>query len=384
MTICESACSPASAERSAADRPRLSRTGLSLEAVEIARGMGDPAALAYALEGRYAVLYDSPSSALEERLSVAGEMTTLALRADDKERAVHGRFGRFIALMEGGDVHAAKVELAAMQELADTLRQPAQRWIATASSAGMALFEGRFDESDDLIDEALRFGEQAQRGEAVLSARIQRLVLGRHRGRLAEMQDTMQRCIEEHPRRVLVRSLHCHMSRELGHTAEARTTFERLIGSDVEDLAVDNDWLVSLTLLSEVAEFLGDRHRSERLYDVLRHYAGRNALNIPEIVTGSGSRSLALLSATMGRWEQAERHFEDALEMNARMGARPWLAYTLDDYGRMLLHRVPPDPGRARALASHARDAYRRLGMQPHAERASSRVDGHDANALTE
>lgn len=29
--------------------------------------------------------------------------------------------------------------------------------------------------------------------------------------------------------------------------------------------------------------------------------------------SGAASRSLALLAATMGRWEDAERHFEDAL-----------------------------------------------------------------------
>jgi len=48
-------------------------------------------------------------------------------------------------------------------------------------------------------------------------------------------------------------------------------------------------------------------------------------------------------------------HFEDALEMNARMGARPWLAHTQRDYARMLLARDGSgDRERAYALLDHA------------------------------
>ena len=59
--------------------------------------------------------------------------------------------------------------------------------------------------------------------------------------------------------------------------------------------------------------------------------AHRNALNMPEIVTGSVSRSLALLAATMSDLTLARRHFDAALEMNASMTARPWHALTLKD-----------------------------------------------------
>ena len=44
----------------------------------------------------------------------------------------------------------------------------------------------------------------------------------------------------------------------------------------------------------------------------------------------------------MERWEEAAQHFEDALAMNARMGARPWLAHTQHEYAVMLLARDQP------------------------------------------
>jgi hypothetical protein len=40
-----------------------------------------------------------------------------------------------------------------------------------------------------------------------------------------------------------------------------------------------------------------------------------------------------------GRFEQAETHFLEALRLSSRTAARPWIAYTEIDYGRMLLQR---------------------------------------------
>ena len=41
----------------------------------------------------------------------------------------------------------------------------------------------------------------------------------------------------------------------------------------------------------------------------------------------------------LGRLEDAERHFHDALEMNRRMGAWPWVAYTQHDLAEILVGR---------------------------------------------
>jgi hypothetical protein len=69
----------------------------------------------------------------------------------------------------------------------------------------------------------------------------------------------------------------------------------------------------------------------------------------------------------MGRPEDAKRHFERALVMNARMGALPWLAHTQADYGSMLLES---DGKRARELLAEAISTYEKLGMSVWADRA--------------
>lgn len=44
----------------------------------------------------------------------------------------------------------------------------------------------------------------------------------------------------------------------------------------------------------------------------------------------------------MERWTAAEKHFERAIRMNARMGVRPWLAHTAHDYARMIRSAIGP------------------------------------------
>jgi hypothetical protein len=68
-------------------------------------------------------------------------------------------------------------------------------------------------------------------------------------------------------------------------------------------------------------------------------FGGRNALSVPDVAVGSVSRYLGILASVLECWDVASDHFEDALEMNRRMGASPWVAHTEFDYARMLVAR---------------------------------------------
>ena len=78
-----------------------------------------------------------------------------------------------------------------------------------------------------------------------------------------------------------------------------------------------------------------------------------------------------MLAKTLSSWDDARRHFEQALEANERMGARPWLAHTQEDYARMLLGSGrPTDREHAQQLLDYALATYVELGM----ERSTARV----------
>ena len=75
----------------------------------------------------------------------------------------------------------------------------------------------------------------------------------------------------------------------------------------------------------------------------------------------------------MSRWGEAAQHFEDAIAMNATMGARPFVAHAQHEYARMLLARAGPgDQERAQQLLRRASDTADRCGMTRLAERVKS------------
>jgi class 3 adenylate cyclase len=145
-------------------------------------------------------------------------------------------------------------------------------------------------------------------------------------------------------------------------------------------LAVDNfaaipknvNWLTAVGLLADVCALLRDERNAATLYELLLPYAGRCiVVGVAFSCLGPASRQLGNLAALIGRWEEAERHFEDALAMNTRMGARPFAALTQQWYADMLMRRDGPgDREKALSLVSQALDAAQALGMKALLERA--------------
>ena len=111
---------------------------------------------------------------------------------------------------------------------------------------------------------------------------------------------------------------------------------------------------------------MGDTDSAAVLYRLLVPWAAFNAVDVAEGIRGSVSRYLGILAATT--WSASTTRSatsRTALAMNERMGARPWLAHTQEDYARMLLARDDPgDRERAQELLDQALATYRELGME--------------------
>jgi tetratricopeptide (TPR) repeat protein len=154
----------------------------------------------------------------------------------------------------------------------------------------------------------------------------------------------------------------------LGRIPEARRELERFAGGNFSLLPFDQEWLYGMSLLAETSALVDDVDSAAALYVLLAPWGAFNAVDVGEGFRGSISRYLGILSATTSRWDDANRHFEYALEMNRQMGARPWLALTQHDYARMLLARNGlEDRQRAREVLRQALAEYHELGMQGYA-----------------
>jgi DNA-binding SARP family transcriptional activator len=345
---------------------------LSAEALALARQLEDPVTLAYAISAR--LLATRAPTNLDERWTLTDEL----IAAEDKERAFEGHGYRTIILAARGDIPGLRQELDAMAQLAEELGQPSQRWWTAATRAMLALLEGSFAEAEQLIERARTLADHAVGYDAVMFNEVQRFALCREHGRLSEVLPALEQALEAEraagadPIRPLLRCTLAVAYWELGRRKDALCLFGELAADDYAQLHVNNDWLLCAALLAELATAAADRERAEALYLRLASFDGLN-VDTDEVSTGAVSRYLGLLAAATERFEQAELHFADALAMNERIGARPWLAHTQEDYARALLARGDQAKrGQATKLLAAAHDTYRELGMNTYAERASA------------
>jgi hypothetical protein len=360
------------------DEPeREPRWSLSAEALSLARDLGDPATLAYTLEARYAAIYESDT--VRERLAIADEMARVAQTSGDKERWLQAHGYRYHALLELGDIGPARSALQAEDRITEELAQPAQRWLTAVGWAALALFEGRFEEAEQLASRALTLGERAQSADAQVSFRLQTYALRREQGRLDEVEEAIRRSVDDFPWYPMFRSILADVWVRLDRKDEAGRLFEELARDRFAFLPRDSQWLFGIALLAEVARALDEAGAAAVLYELLVPYADHNAYSPPDLCTGSVSRPLGIVAWVAGRSEDADRRFVDALKANARMGARPWLAYTQYDYARMLVARgAPGDDERTDQLLTEAVATCRSLGMTA-LERESAALLGERA-----
>ncbi len=314
--------------------PPERKASLSEEALEMARRIDDSATLAYALAG-YIAANHSPAFT-PRQLTLGTESLEMAVEAGDLERAAEAREHRLTALIELGEIQQARADLIQMAKLADELRQPSQDWFVAVYGALLALLEGQLAEAERLIESGRSVGRRAMRWNAEVSYRLQLYVLRREQGRLEEVEGLVRRSVEDYPTYPIWRCVLAQVEAELGHTSEARNALEALAADGFAHLPFDEEWLVSMSFLAEAAHSLGDAERSSLLYDRLLPYSDRIAVSYPEISTGPVARNLGLLAATTGRWDDAQRHFDEALEISERIGAQSWLERTRRDSARLL------------------------------------------------
>jgi DNA-binding CsgD family transcriptional regulator/tetratricopeptide (TPR) repeat protein len=333
------------------------------QSIAMARRLADPLVLVAVLTCSFHAFQGQPER-ITERLAYATEIMCLAEEAGEREMVLDGSIWSILTLAELGDIQTLDVQLAAHTRLAQEMQYPHHLYQSAATQAMRALFDGRFAEGERLAQQALAIGQRLQ-AEAIDGAfGMQMFTLRREQGRLHELASVVRHFVQQHGVASTWRPGLALIYCELGREREARTAFEQLAAHDFTDLSQDSLWLACMAYLAEVCAFLGDAHRAATLYRLLLPYNGYTVVVSTNVCYGAASRYLGLLAATMERWEDAAQHFEDALAMNARMGAHPWLAHTQHQYAVMLLARNRPgDRDKAVSLLHGALTTARELGM---------------------
>jgi tetratricopeptide (TPR) repeat protein len=316
--------------------PERERMGeLSDEAAQIADELDDPEARANACAARRRARWDAAH--LRERLETSTEMLTLARRTSNLELELQAHAWLVVDLLEDGDRDAVDAQIAAFTAGAQRLRQPLYLWNATVWRAMRALLAGHLTEADLLATEALAAGAPAEAVTAPQYYAIQILAIRREQLRMRELEDAARQLVQSNPARPAWRAALATLLLESGRAAEARALFEELAVDQFREIPRDLDWMIAMTLMSDVCVALGDGGRAAVLYEQLLPYADVNVvIGLATVCLGSAARFLGKLAATMGRMEDAAEHFERALVGNARLKTPVYLAHAQLDYAHAL------------------------------------------------
>jgi DNA-binding CsgD family transcriptional regulator len=268
-------------------------------------------------------------------------------------------------LMESGDTAGALAVAQVHHASGQATRDPFSEAVSLAALTMIATHEGRFGEAEQYAMQCLRCGQRLDRENSAGLFGVQMFTIRRHQGRLQELAPVLGQFLDSQPLASTWRPGLAIVHRELGARDEARRIFESLAENGFGDIPHDAIRIASLAYLAEVCAWLGDGERAPLLLSLLAPYAERNIVFGAHTASlGAAARLLGLLHATLLRWDEAQRHFEFALLLDARSGGRPWLARSRLDFAAMLERRAAPgDREHAQRLVEAARSDARELGL---------------------
>jgi class 3 adenylate cyclase/tetratricopeptide (TPR) repeat protein len=308
------------------------------EGVNLARRLGDNASL-FDLFVLPFVTPTTVRSAAEanDRIARLDELTRLSGGINDDDLR-----GRALAIdvyvsTELGNRARADRAVDGLEELGMVRQRLNISWLARHAQAMMAILDGRFTTAETLAREALNLGRQTHGAEVDGVYGMQMFAIRREQSRLSEVAPVMKHLIEENPDETTWLPGFALIAADLGYRDAAQRRLNELARNGFE-MPLDAKRSASLSFISEVAISLGDTEAAKVIYDLMLAYKDMTiTAGVATVCFGAASRYLGMLSAELGDFEKAVKHFEHALEMNAASGARPWLAHAQAEYANLLL-----------------------------------------------
>jgi predicted ATPase/class 3 adenylate cyclase len=341
---------------------RERRQELAREAVAIARQCGDKAALAQALH-IYASTINDPTT-LNERLALTAEQLAVADELAGLETGWSAAYQRLGALLESGDIVGAREMLVRMKELSGKLRQPFFSWATDHAWAMLSVMSGAPNAEQEL-QAAFQVGKQGGQPEANMAYLSQLSVLRRDQGRHGELLEILRGAADQFSHlpvwRVIFAGLYCETDR----LDDARAEIEKLAAVDYK-IPLDWTWPSTVMSLGQICVDLAQQKIAALYYPQLQAVAGQvGVTGIGLVCYGSLALPCGQLAACLKRWEESEQYFNQAIAMNARIRARPYLVRTRRAYASMLLERnMLGNRARAAELIAEAYTEADQLGMQ--------------------
>ena len=342
---------------------RDKRQELSRKAVAMARQCGDKAVFAQALH-IYASAINDPTT-LEERIVLTAEQIALADKLVSLETRWIAAYQRMGALLNAVTSKGPARCSPRLNEMASKFRQAFFIWATAHAFAMISVMSGAPDAEQEVVAafEVGRAGWPA-RSENGLSQPAFRDPAGpRATRRIDRTSSRIRADLFPHLPvwRIVLAGLYC----ETDQLDEARSQMDKLVAWDFK-IPLDWTWSSSVFSLAQMCVDLSDRKLAALYYPQLKSVAGQvGVTGIGIVCYGSLALPCAQFAACLSRWREAEDYFNQALAMNERIGARPYLVRTVRSYAHMLLDRNESgDRQFANTLINRGLAEAEQLGMQ--------------------
>lgn len=222
-----------------------------------------------------------------------------------------------------------------------------------------AFIDGQLDEAEHSAREALRIGEMAGEPDAhgLSDIYLVRILQGR-----GDEAVELLRRLDDLTIIPVFPALFAWACAEAGQTDEAAAVLAQARQADFGGLRYDYLWLATLVFVSRTCARLGDTATAAELYERLRPHHSAFAIG-QAVWLGPVAYDLGQLGTVLERYDEADAHFAEAVELHHRIGARGMLAHAHLAWARMLLARQQPgDTERAHEQLKEAQRSARELG----------------------
>jgi len=344
---------------------------LSEQALELARALGDPVALAHALDSRHVTLWEPDN--LEELRPLAEEMLRVGEQIGDREIQLQAYAWLITDAVQVEPIEVVDRYVDAHARLADELRQPYHLWYTEVARAMRAHLDGDFAEMGKAVERALQHGQTAHGETAQAVYGVQLLHLKFNAGGVDDVLEALETMAAQSPLDAY-RSVLALAYAVLGRREDALAQVASFGGHEFAAVRRDCVWSSTLCFLAEVVGRFDAVEYAPSLYRLLLPFADRNCVPGGAILClGPISRFLGMLARVDGQHERALQHLRHALARSKTLRSAPLLARTQLEIVKVLLARdAADDHARAQELLAEVAAAAETLEMALLARDAAS------------
>ena len=345
------------------------REEIAAEAIDLARRSGNDHTLAWCLWRVFNPI--SVPASLEERRRQMDEFHELAEKVGDPIMRVWAAIYNTTPAMEMGERDRFEEALERNVTLAEEIGQPVPRWAARWIGALKEFADGNIARSEELVEEAAQVASDGGQPDALTFYVGQLQFIRWAQDDLADLEELITSAMEDNPALVTFRALLALAHCDAGRIDEARQLLDPVAEDDFRMVNRDMAWSTTMIQFADVAAETGSADAAETLYSELEPW-GDQFPCISITLWMPIAHYLGRLAETLGRHEDADRHFARALELEEDFRAPLFVAATRLAWGQALTERG--EHTRGRKLLEEALAAGRELEIP--------RVEGRAAGLL--